>query len=104
MARAVVPRIVVATLFAVLTSAALAPIAADATRSAVTGGVQTYVVAADETWRSIASRMGVDVTTLASENGRLPDVALEAGDELTAAERGRIEGTIDRLREMRIAA
>lgn len=53
----------------------------------LTGQVQTITVGRGDTLGSLASRFGVDPATLARDNGRAPDLALQAGETLTVDNR-----------------
>ena len=78
-------RIVAAALFATLVSPPDA--VAGPQDSAITGGAAVYRVVAADTWRSIGSRLGVDVATLARDNGRASNAPLRPGDRLAVDNR-----------------
>lgn len=68
----------------VLLAAASAAVSSQEGRSQVrlTGGVQTYAVARGDTLRAISARFGVDVETLAADNGLTSRARLSAGQPL----------------------
>jgi len=51
-------------------------------RSQIVGAVRTYDVSAGDTWQRIASRFGVDVRTLAADNGLTITRPLHIGQQL----------------------
>jgi L,D-transpeptidase ErfK/SrfK len=61
--------------------------AAESPSDALTGGVATYVVARGDTLFSIAARQGVDVETLAADNGLDRRRTLTVGQRLTVDNR-----------------
>jgi L,D-transpeptidase ErfK/SrfK len=67
---------------AILIALATAAPAAQRADYPIAGSVFTHAVRGGDTWTSLGARFGVDPSTLAAQNGRLPKHALRPGDLL----------------------
>jgi L,D-transpeptidase ErfK/SrfK len=72
---------------AIVIACAVAAVEADDRGSHITGAVRTYDVSAGDTWQRIASRFGVDVRTLAADNGLTMTRPLHTGQQLRVENR-----------------